>query len=121
MQQFRGELVIQDHRLLYHSTLGLRAIEKKEGKGTLQRVRSRSVRNRHPPASAWLGIGCLKPESRHLKPEVRNNKPGGEPETRNDKPVLFDVSGFGFRMSGSGFVFHVYGVGNSNDAFLEGS
>ena len=30
MQQFRGGLVFKEHRLVYHSTLGLRVIRKKE-------------------------------------------------------------------------------------------
>ena len=30
VQQFRGGLVFKAHRLLYHSTLGLRAIKKKK-------------------------------------------------------------------------------------------
>ena len=30
MKRFRGGLVFQTHRLLYHSTLGLRAINKKK-------------------------------------------------------------------------------------------
>jgi len=29
MKRFRGGLVVKAHRLLYHSTLGLRAIKKK--------------------------------------------------------------------------------------------
>ena len=32
MQRFRGGLVIKAHRLLYHSTLGVRVIRKKEKK-----------------------------------------------------------------------------------------
>ena len=30
MKRFRGGLVFEDHRLLYHSTLGLRVIKKKK-------------------------------------------------------------------------------------------
>jgi len=30
VQQFRGRLVFKAHRLLYHSTLGLRVIKKKK-------------------------------------------------------------------------------------------
>ena len=33
MQRFRGGLVFKAHRLLYHTTLGLRVIKKKEKKG----------------------------------------------------------------------------------------
>ena len=32
VEQFRGGLVFKAHRLLYHSTLGLRVIQKKEKK-----------------------------------------------------------------------------------------
>jgi len=31
MQRFRGGLVFKAHRLVYHSTLGLRVIKKKKG------------------------------------------------------------------------------------------
>ena len=31
MERFRGGLVLKAHRLLYHSTLGLRVIKKKGG------------------------------------------------------------------------------------------
>ena len=37
LQRFRGGLVVKAHRLLYHSTLGLRVIKKKE-RGKLQHV-----------------------------------------------------------------------------------
>jgi len=35
VQRFRGGLVFKDHRLLYHSTLGLRVIKKKKKKRRL--------------------------------------------------------------------------------------
>ena len=46
MQWFRGGLVLKVHRLLYHSTLGLRLIKKKrrkkkkkkKGKGAVPRI-----------------------------------------------------------------------------------
>jgi len=37
VKRFRGELVFKDHRLLYHSTLGLRVINKKKKVRTVRR------------------------------------------------------------------------------------
>ena len=41
VQRFRGGLVVKAHKLLYHSTLGLRVIKKKQKCG-LQTLRERS-------------------------------------------------------------------------------
>ena len=58
VQRFRGELVIKAHRLLHHSTLGLKVI-KREGKGDLDvgergdsvplRQFAKGVVSQHPP------------------------------------------------------------------------
>ena len=82
MQRFRGELVFKAHRLLYHSTLGLRVIRKNKK----FRVSSfRFAAQGFGVGGWWLGLG-------------------GE-------SIWFRVSGFGFRVEGeefmvSGFVLH---------------
>ena len=48
VQQFRGGLVFKAHRLLYHSTLGLRIIQKKEGAGFGLEVPGLSPASREP-------------------------------------------------------------------------
>ena len=53
MQRFRGGLVFKAHRLVYHSTLGLRVIKKKK-KGLIPTL-VLSLRDL-PPPSAQLGV-----------------------------------------------------------------
>jgi len=43
VQRFRGGLVCKAHRLLYHSTLGLRVIKKKKKKVEREREREREI------------------------------------------------------------------------------
>ena len=51
MKRFRGGLVFKAHRLVYHSTLGLRVIKKKE-EGKEAHAKDRAVRNIRLPCAA---------------------------------------------------------------------
>ena len=54
MQRFRGELVFKAHRLLYHSTLGLRVIKKKK-----------KIHNMIPPAIQLNYSGVSRMQGKH--------------------------------------------------------
>jgi len=96
VQRVRGGLVVKAHRLLYHSTLGLRVIKKK------RRVSAFGFR-----VSAFgfrvpgFGVSAFRVESK---------------KTELQRGSGFQVSGFGFRVSG--VVFRVPGFGSSSSVLL---
>jgi len=102
MQRFRGGLVFKAHRLLYHSTLGLRVIKKKKKKGlglcrwVVLLVRSSGCRG---SGVRDLGSGFQVSGSEFRVSGVRVLDCG------------FRVSGFGFRVGcwASVFGFRVFG------------
>ena len=85
MQRFQGGLVFKTHKLLYHSTLGLREIKEREGSGTRVKHQGRQEGFR------VSGFGITGPGFRVSGFEFRVSGFG------------FQVSGFGVRVPGFGF------------------
>ena len=54
VQRFRGGLVLKAHRLLYHSTLGLRVVTKKKRKK--KRKKGRGAVPRIDETVSWGGV-----------------------------------------------------------------
>jgi len=116
VQRFRGGLVFKTHRLLYHSTVGLRVIKKEREYPRCWTGWPRRSRAQRSPAERDFFIDNLVVRIHSINVMIRWTGlapwgfefpfPGSLTSTFLDHlqpPFTFSVSRFGFRVQGSGF------------------